>query len=77
MNVWKCKLIFPNDTLQQKIEITDLKPFLTGENTSGLKLLHSTVYRVEKVKKNIQVVSQMNDFQDSVVVGSVVFGGLF
>ncbi len=36
---------------QQKIEITDLKPFfLTGENTSGLKLLHSTVYRVEKVK---------------------------
>ncbi len=27
MNVWKCKLIFPTDTLQQKIEITDLKPF--------------------------------------------------
>ncbi len=30
MNVWKCKLIFPTDTLQQKIEITDLKPFLAG-----------------------------------------------
>ncbi len=26
MNAWKCKLIFP-DTLQQKIEITDLKYF--------------------------------------------------
>ncbi len=25
MNVWKCRLIFPTDTLQQKIEITDLK----------------------------------------------------
>ncbi len=25
MNVWKCKLIFPTDTLQRKIEITDLK----------------------------------------------------
>ncbi len=31
MSVWKCKLIFPTDTqkqLQQKTEITDLKPFL-------------------------------------------------
>ncbi len=27
INVWKCKLIFPTDTLQQKIEITDLKQF--------------------------------------------------
>ncbi len=27
MNVQKCKLILPTDTLQQKIEITDLKPF--------------------------------------------------
>ncbi len=25
MNVWKCKLIFPTDTLQQKIEISDLR----------------------------------------------------
>ncbi len=24
MNVWKCKLIFPTDTLQQKIEITSV-----------------------------------------------------
>ncbi len=37
-------LIFPTDTLPQKIEITDLKPFFVGENTSGLRLLHSTVY---------------------------------
>ncbi len=29
MNVWKCKLIFPTDTLQQKIEITDFKPFFS------------------------------------------------
>ncbi len=29
MNVWKCKLIFPTDTLQQKIEITDLKPYFS------------------------------------------------
>ncbi len=27
MNVWTCKLIFPTDTLQQKLEITGLKPF--------------------------------------------------
>ncbi len=27
MNVWKCKLIFPSDTLQKNIKITDLKPF--------------------------------------------------
>ncbi len=44
MNVWKCKLIFPTDTLQQKIEITDLKPFLAAEDTSVLRLVHSTVY---------------------------------
>ncbi len=42
MNVWKCKL-FPTDTLQQKIEITDLKPFLAGENTSVLIILATTV----------------------------------
>ncbi len=29
MNVWKYKLIFPTDTLQQNIEITDLKPYFT------------------------------------------------
>ncbi len=46
MNVCKCKLIFPTDTLQQKIEITDLKPFLAGENTSVLKMLATTVYTV-------------------------------
>ncbi len=36
MNVWICKLIFPTDTLQQNIEITDLNPFLAAENTSVL-----------------------------------------
>ncbi len=43
MNVWKCKLIFPIDTLKQNIEITDLKPFLAGENTSVLIILATTV----------------------------------
>ncbi len=50
MNVWKCKLIFPTGTLQQKIEITDLKPFLTGENTSVLIILATTVCIYSKTK---------------------------
>ncbi len=45
MNVWKCKLIFPSDTLQQQREITDFKPFLAAENTSVLIILASTVDR--------------------------------
>ncbi len=36
MNVWKCKPIFPTGTVQQNIQITDLNPFLAGENTSVL-----------------------------------------
>ncbi len=44
MNVWKCKLIFTSDTLQQKIETTDLKPFLAADNTSVLIILSSAVY---------------------------------
>ncbi len=44
MNVWKCKLIFPTDTLQQKVEIIDLKPFLAGENTLVLIVLATPVY---------------------------------
>ncbi len=44
MNVWKCKLIFPTDTLQQKIEITGLKPFLAAENTSVLIILATAVH---------------------------------
>ncbi len=47
INVCKCKLIFPTDTLlQQSIEITDLKTFffLPGENTSVLIILATTVY---------------------------------
>ncbi len=47
INVWKCKLIFPNDTLQQKIEITDLKPLLAAENTSVLIILPTTVYSLK------------------------------
>ncbi len=43
MNAWKYKVIFPTDTLQQKIEITDLKPFLAGESTSVLIILGTTV----------------------------------
>ncbi len=47
MNVWKCKLILPTDTLQQKIEINDLNPFFffffAGENTSVLIILATTL----------------------------------
>ncbi len=43
MNVWKCELISPTDTLQQKIEITE-KTFLAGENTSVLIILATIVY---------------------------------
>ncbi len=43
INVWKCKLILPTDTLQQEIEITNLKLFLAGENTSVLIILATTV----------------------------------
>ncbi len=43
MNVWKCKRIFPTDTLQQNIEITDLKHFLDAENTSVL-IIYIYVY---------------------------------
>ncbi len=44
INVWKCKLIFPTDTLQQNIEITGLKPFLAGENTNVLIILATPLY---------------------------------
>ncbi len=30
INVCKCKLIFPTDTLEQNIEMTDLKQFSSG-----------------------------------------------
>ncbi len=43
INVWKCKLIFPTDILQQKIEITYLNHFLAGENTSVLIIFATTV----------------------------------
>ncbi len=44
MNVWKCKLVFPTDTLQQEIEITDFKYFLGRENTSVLIILATAAY---------------------------------
>ncbi len=43
MNVWKCKLIFPTDKLQQNIEITDLKKNLAAENTYVLIILATTM----------------------------------
>ncbi len=43
MNVWKYKLIFPTETLQQNIVIPDFKLFLAGENTSVLIILATTV----------------------------------
>ncbi len=46
LNVWKCKIIFPTDTLQQKIETTDLKLFLAAENTSAVIILASAVFHV-------------------------------
>ncbi len=36
--------MFPTDTLQQKIQITDLKPFLAAENTSVIIIFATTVY---------------------------------
>ncbi len=36
MKVYKCKLIFPPDTLQQKIEITDFKKKIAGKNTNTM-----------------------------------------
>ncbi len=37
--------MFSTDTLQQKIEITDLKPLLAADNTSVLIILATTVDR--------------------------------
>ncbi len=53
MNVWKCKLIFT--TLQQKIEITDLKPFLAAENISDLIILPTTVSNKAQSKYEIDI----------------------
>ncbi len=44
INVWKCKRIFPTDTLQQKMEITDLNPFLAAGDTSVLIILATAVH---------------------------------
>ncbi len=43
--VWNYKLIFPTDKLQQKMEMTDLKPFLSSEKTSVLIILATAVYK--------------------------------
>ncbi len=53
MNVWKCKLIFPTDTLQQNIEITDFQKNLAGENTSVLIIL-PTIFLINSSKKYVQ-----------------------
>jgi len=45
INVWKCKLIFHRNTLQQKIQTADLKPFFIWRKTSALIILAS-VYNV-------------------------------
>ncbi len=69
MNVWKCKLIFPTDTLQQKIEITDIKSFLAGENSSVLIILalieqvkqgKRTPYEVQVEEKNMYQLKENN-----------------
>ncbi len=44
MYVWKCKLILLTDTLQQKMEITDLKKN-PDENSSVLRIMATTVYK--------------------------------
>ncbi len=49
--------MFPTDTLQQKIEITDLKPLLAAENTSVIIILASTVYKNDKIIKIISKIS--------------------
>ncbi len=63
MNVWKCKLIFPTDTLQQKIEITDLKPFFVDENTNGLRLLHCSVPLI--MNKSINLFTKLKIWHQS------------
>ncbi len=51
---WKCKLIFPTDTLlQQKIKITDLKPFLAGENADIICTLY-TQYSPQKGQRQTE-----------------------
>ncbi len=44
MAKWMFGNTFPTDTLQQKNIITDLKQSLTGENTSVLIILATTIY---------------------------------
>ncbi len=40
------KWMFPTDTLQQKIEITDLKPLLAAEYTSVVLILACNYHRI-------------------------------
>ncbi len=56
INVWKCKLIFPTDTLQEKIEITDLKPFfshtmLMAVNSLVTNILQNSYFWVQQKKE--------------------------
>ncbi len=45
MNIWKCKLVFPTDTLQQ------INYFLIADDTSVLIARATTVHQVHKNNK--------------------------
>ncbi len=63
MNVWKCKLIFLTDTLQQKRNNWLKTIFLAAENTSVLIILATTVYinlPWKKLRENTDVYTQLN-----------------
>ncbi len=77
MNVWKCTcdnksdliwFYFLHDTLQQKIEITDLKLFLAGENTSVIIILATTIY-IKKVDEllNVLVLWAFNKSKNKII----------
>ncbi len=60
-------MIFPTDTLQQKIEITDLKPFLSGENnTSVLIILATTVIIYQLIKWHLKSSTSRNSKETNI-----------
>lgn len=48
----RSKLLTVLDTLQQKIDITDLKPLLAADNTSVLMVLATSVWNVPRMHNN-------------------------
>ncbi len=62
MIVWKCKLIFPIDTLQQTLEITDLNHFLAGENTSVLIILATTLLHKTSFSDLLNVIRYLHSY---------------